>query len=183
MSTHEQKAELFLAIDFDGTIVEHQFPRIGTILPDAKETINRLYEEGHKIIIWTCRNNTEPSHYPDPNWEQAPLTEVVNFLRRNGIKFHSINENHPDIGFWLESRKVFADVYIDDRNLGGFPGWRSAYDMIQRELIAKGHWNDVAMIWDRRVDGEPNIRYVTPLPHDYDGELQKLTNKQNPSNQ
>jgi len=137
MSIREEDAKSkIIAIDFDGTIVEHEFPNIGPLMPFAKEAINNLHEQGHYIIIWTCRNMTEPDH---PEWDQAPVPAVMEFLKANGVHFDSINENHPSMGFWLQSRKIFADVYIDDRNMGGFPGWESALVRIT-DFVEAGEW-------------------------------------------
>lgn len=127
---------LIIAIDFDGTIVEHEFPKIGVLLPNAKGVIRKLKKDGHKIIIWTCRNHTEEVK----GWNKiATIRAVQNFLDANKIPYNTINENVPSLGFWLESRKVYADIYIDDKNLGGFCGWIEAYRMIQ-EYLKTGKW-------------------------------------------
>ena len=107
---------MIFAIDFDGTIVEHKFPEIGALLPGAKETINALVDAGHRVIIWTCRTSQD---HAGPN---SSIWAVHKFLTENGIKFTTINNNVPDLSF-QPSPKVYADVYIDDRNFGGFPGW------------------------------------------------------------
>lgn len=109
-----------IAIDFDGTIVEHKFPEIGELLPYAKEVINKLFQSS-VIIIWTCRNEKET-----PN----EFAAMVKFLEDNGIPYHYINENYPENGF-LPEPKIYADIYIDDRNLGGFPGW----DVVEALLL------------------------------------------------
>jgi len=139
MSTIEsnKRTHLIIAVDFDGTIVNHRFPRIGSLMPGAKDALNRLHDAGHKIIIWTCRNHTEPDH---PDWDDAPISRVMWFLKNNGIPFDSINENHPDMGFWLQSRKIYADIYIDDKNIGGFPGWGVVEDLIDG-YIYYGDWD------------------------------------------
>jgi len=93
---------MVLAIDFDGTIVEHTYPKIGKLKPNAKETINKWYEEGHKIIIWSCRMNKEK--------KEAEL-----FLKENGIKFHTFNKNVIVNDTFNPEPKIFAHVYIDDR--------------------------------------------------------------------
>lgn len=100
---------MILAIDFDGTIVKHEFPKIGELMPGAAYTIRRLAAAGHTIIIWTCRNG---------EYEEA----AKKFLEDNNIPYHYINENISNLSF-KTSNKIYADVYIDDRNLGGFPGW------------------------------------------------------------
>jgi len=91
-----------IAIDFDGTIVEHEFPRIGALKYGAKDTINKWYDSGHKIIIWTCR---------DGKFEE----EANQFLKENGIKFHTINKNVDPSNDFNPEPKVFAHLYIDDR--------------------------------------------------------------------
>jgi len=128
--------KLIIAVDFDGTIVEHKFPEIGKLLPYAKQALQRFHELGHEIIIWTCRNQSEPLH---PEWTQAHIGAVKEFLDKNKIPYTCINSDSPNIPFYLQSRKVFADVYIDDRNLGGFKGWIHAAKQI--DFFAKqGTW-------------------------------------------
>lgn len=115
---------MILAIDFDGTIVDHIYPEIGELKPNAKEIINRLHEEGHEIIIWTCRNGEHE-------------VKVREFLDLNGIKFHTINEHLPRIldMFDNDCRKIYGDIYIDDRMLGGLPPWERIYTMIQNHVM------------------------------------------------
>lgn len=95
-----------IAVDFDGTIVENQYPHIGKLQSGAKDTLQRLHREGHKIIIWTCRSGEQ-------------LAEAVNFLLENEIPFDRVNDNLRENieQYGGNSRKVFADVYIDDRCL------------------------------------------------------------------
>lgn len=103
-----KKRKLTLAIDFDDTIVNSKWPDIGELKPFAKEVINELYNDYNcDIIIWTCRENKE-------------LQDVYEFLNKNDIKYTTINENTPAIiKCWsnLNCRKVFADLYIDDRGI------------------------------------------------------------------
>jgi hypothetical protein len=145
-----------IAIDFDGTIVDHEFPRIGKLLPGAKEVINEWYDKGYFILIWTCRNNYEPDH---PEWDQAPIGAVTKFLEKNGVKFHGINQQQPGLGFYLESRKIFANVYIDDRNLGGFPGWSIAHAMVEKHFALGGtRWDFYAAdLFKKRVRHEVEL--------------------------
>ncbi len=100
-----------IAVDFDGTIVEHQYPKIGKVMPFAFSTLIELQKLGHQIILWTYRAGKE-------------LDEAVNFCKAHGVEFYAVNKNYPDEVFDHSiSRKIYADVYIDDRNIGGFPGW------------------------------------------------------------
>ncbi len=114
----KHKQSFVIAIDFDGTIVDHEFPYIGELKPHAKEVINELYDEGHTIIIWTCRTS---QHAIGIDKDSSPtIFHVKEFLESKGIKFDTINHNDPDSGF-QPSPKVFAHIYIDDRQLGGIP--------------------------------------------------------------
>lgn len=117
---------MIIAIDFDGTIVDHEFPGIGKLKPNVKEVINRLHNEGHTIIIWTCRTTQkEPT-------EESTIFCAKEFLDRWGIKFHTINNNDPRNSF-QPAPKIYADVYIDDRNLGGIPeDWEDIYKIINK---------------------------------------------------
>ncbi len=117
---------MIIAIDFDGTIVEHKFPEIGPLKPNVKEVIHRLWDEGHKIIIWTCR--TSQNTFPG---KQSTIFDVRNFLDSEDIPHHTINHNIPENPF-QPSPKVYADVYIDDRQLGGIPDdWEEIYQLLK----------------------------------------------------
>ncbi|NOY37607.1 MAG: hydrolase [Chlorobi bacterium] len=109
---------LRIAVDFDGTIVEHKYPEIGEIKLFAFETLKSLQERGCNLILWTFRTGTE-------------LDEAVNFCRENGMEFYAVNKNYPEEE-WNETvgRKIDADIYIDDKNLGGFPGWSKVWEII-----------------------------------------------------
>jgi hydroxymethylpyrimidine pyrophosphatase-like HAD family hydrolase len=108
---------MIIAVDFDGTIVEHQFPEIGKMLPFAANAIKALKEEGHKLILWTCRNDIDPA-----NNGRLILTEAVEFLKDQGIEFDAINGNIPGLG--INPRpKVYADLYIDDRMYNANINW------------------------------------------------------------
>ena len=95
-----------VAVDFDGTIVADRFPQIGELQSGAKDTLQRLHKEGHRIILWTCRSG-------------ELLVEAVNFLLWHGIPFDQVNDNLRENveQYGGNSRKVCADIYIDDRNL------------------------------------------------------------------
>lgn len=111
---------MIISIDFDGTICRDQYPLIGCSVPYAIEVINKLKIAGHIIIINTCR-------------EGKLLTNAINWLLFSGIPFDRVNDNLQTAidEYGSNARKIFADVYIDDRNFGGFPGWLT----IEKNLI------------------------------------------------
>jgi hydroxymethylpyrimidine pyrophosphatase-like HAD family hydrolase len=131
------KPSLVIAIDFDGTIVEHRYPFIGKIRPFAFETLEALQVNGHRLILWSHRAGKK-------------LEEAVQFCSSHGIEFYAVNKNFPE-EIWNEddSRKILADIYIDDRNLGVIPSWGEIYQMIcpDEELptkkIKKSWWKEV----------------------------------------
>jgi len=103
---------MIIAVDFDGTIVRHRYPKIGEELPFATETLRMLIREGHRLILWTVR-------------EGKLLDEAIEWCRDRGVEFYAINRDFPEedatgSGF---SRKLKADLFIDDRNFGGLPDW------------------------------------------------------------
>ena len=108
-----------IAVDFDGTIVEHAYPGIGEEMLFAFATLRRLQEKGHKLLLWTIR-------------EGELLREAVEFCRANGVEFYAVNKNYPEeeFEFGVTSRKLNADIFIDDRNVGGFRGWGEIYQML-----------------------------------------------------
>lgn len=112
---------MIIAIDFDGTISRGKYPAIDGLQPYAAEVINRLYQQGHYLIINTCRSGEQ-------------CLEAVNFMLQAGIPFHRVNDNHPEQTalYNNNSRKIYAHLYIDDKNLGGFPGWLQAEETINQ---------------------------------------------------
>lgn len=111
-------AGIKIAVDFDGTIVEHQYPEIGKEKLFAFQTLKELEKKGARLILWTFRTGRE-------------LDDAVEFCRKNGIEFYAVNKNYPEEAMDdTVSRKIDADLYIDDKNLGGFPGWSEVWQMI-----------------------------------------------------
>lgn len=110
-----------LAIDFDGTIVEDKYPDIGKPKLFAFETLRKLQDDGFTLILWTYRSGEK-------------LDEAVKFCEDKGITFYAVNKSYPDEENSDDiSRKINADIFIDDRNIGGFHGWGNIY----RELIGE----------------------------------------------
>jgi len=109
---------LTLAIDFDGTIVEDAYPKIGKPRLFAFETLQKLQQDGHRLILWTYRNGVK-------------LQEAVEFCKKNGIEFYAVNCSFPnEVYDPNKSRKINADLFIDDRNVGGFYGWGEIYQIL-----------------------------------------------------
>ena len=110
--------QLIIAIDFDGTIVEDAYPKIGKPMLFAFETLKKLQDDGHRLILWTYR-------YGDK------LDEAVTYCKNNGITFYAVNKSFPEEQFNESmSRKIHADLFIDDRNIGGFKGWGVIYQTL-----------------------------------------------------
>ncbi len=109
---------LIIAVDFDGTIVEDAYPAIGEPIIFALDTLKKLQKEGHRLILWTYRSGKK-------------LQEAVDFCKEQGIEFYAVNKNFPEEEFDGKiSRKIHADVFIDDRNIGGFLGWTAIHKAI-----------------------------------------------------
>ncbi len=131
-----------IAVDFDGTIVEHRYPEIGKEKPFAIQCLKQLRQEGNRLILWTSR-------------EGKLLEDAVAFCHERGLDFYAVNSNQPDDAlFKSPSAKVIADVYIDDRNLGGIPDdWGAIYEMITKkraELRSARHAKKSIFPWRRR---------------------------------
>lgn len=123
---------VIIAVDFDGTIVTHEYPRIGTLIPGAKETIQCLQENGYKVFLYTMR-----SHRLDH--DQDHLDEAVRFLYENGIDLDGTNYSPEQFS---DSPKQYAHVYIDDSALGcplyRFKGsWAADWCMIAEQFYNK----------------------------------------------
>lgn len=120
-----------IAIDFDGTIVEHRYPKIGNEIPFATDTLKMLIKDRHRLILWTVR-------------EGKLLDEAVEWCRERGVEFYAVNRDYPeeDAAHHGFSRKVKADLFIDDRNLGGLPDWGDIYRMVQEKLTYEELYRD-----------------------------------------
>lgn len=112
-----------IAVDFDGTIVDDAYPSIGKAKIFAFETLKKLQSQGFRLILWTYRHG-------------KTLDEAIQFCRNNGIEFYAVNSSFEGEVFDSEtqSRKIDADWFIDDRNLGGFPGWGEIYNIINERI-------------------------------------------------
>ena len=110
---------MIIAVDFDGTLHTGKWPGIGAPAPYAIEVMKRLHDDGHYLIIWTCR-------------EREQQTEMVNWLLEKGIPFDRVNEHKPGSveQYGYASRKVYAHLYIDDKQVGGLPTWNGIYDEV-----------------------------------------------------
>ena len=74
---------MIIAVDFDGTIVEHKYPEIGEELPFATETLRMLIKDKHQLILWSVR-------------EGKLLEDAVNWCRERGVEFYAVNKDYPE---------------------------------------------------------------------------------------
>ena len=111
---------MIIAVDFDGTIVEDRYPEIGREKPFAVQTLKMLAEQRHLIVLWTVR-------------EGRSLENALAWCRERGLEFYAVNKAYPEEQTGDDastSRKLNADIFIDDRNLGGLPDWGVIYRII-----------------------------------------------------
>lgn len=138
---------MIIAVDFDGTIVQHRYPEIGNEIPFATTTLKMLAKEGHRLILWSVR-------------EGRLLDEAVKWCRERGLEFYAVNKDFPEEDVnknQAYSRKLKADMFIDDRNVGGLPDWGEIYEMVTKkmtyaEMISKqieGKGNGKQSLWKR----------------------------------
>lgn len=96
-----------VAIDFDGTLVQEKFPDIGDPIPNMVELCKKINKDpNYKLILWTCR-------------EGKQLEDALSWCKNQGISFDAVNDNLEEIkNEWHQNvRKIYCDVYIDDKNL------------------------------------------------------------------
>lgn len=125
-----------IAIDFDGTIVEHRYPAIGKELPFATATLRQLMKDGHKLVLWSVR-------------EGDLLQEAIDWCSERGVRFYAANADidedaNDKPGSKHYSRKLKVDLFIDDRNVGGLPDWGAIYQMISRRITFEQYMQDLA---------------------------------------
>ena len=137
-----------IAVDFDGTIVEHEYPEIGKEKLFAFRTLKELEKLGARLILWTFRSGKE-------------LEDAVEFCKQNGLEFYAVNKNYPEeIYDETISRKIDADIFIDDRNIGGFPGWGEIWQILNPyEVLEKEAEKRMGPTWknviSRLFSGKP----------------------------
>ena len=100
---------MIIAVDFDGTLVEHAYPEIGAELDGAFQCLMQLQAAGAQLILWTMRSGLE-------------LEEAVAFCRERGVNFWGVNKN-PTQSSWTNSPKAYAQLYIDDAAAGTPVQW------------------------------------------------------------
>ena len=125
-----------IAVDFDGTIVTHEYPAIGVERPFAIDTLKMLIRDQHKLILWSVR-------------EGKLLDEAVEWCRERGVEFYAVNRDYPEETTKNNphfSRKLKVDLFIDDRNVVGLPDWGTIYRMVSER---KG-WEELAA--ENKVD-------------------------------
>lgn len=95
---------MIIAVDFDGTLCENAYPRIGKANASVIEGVLRAQAAGARLILWTCRSGDE-------------LDAAVTWCREHGIEFDAVNASLPEQieAYGEDTRKVFADIYLDDR--------------------------------------------------------------------
>lgn len=102
--TYSEQSDIIFGIDFDGTIVEHEYPNIGPAVSHAIDTMKELQQKGHKLILWTMRSDEY-------------LGEAVKYVEKQGITLFGVNTNHEQKE-WTNSPKAYCQMYIDDVVLG-----------------------------------------------------------------
>lgn len=123
---------MIIAVDFDGVLCEDRFPEIGPPRYDMISSIRELIDMGNEVVLWTTRNGDE-------------LKAAVDWCTDRGLHFCNVNgpapsnaEQYKDV-YPTESRKIYADVYIDDHNVECVSsGNRGVIDMLRHVNNMKG---------------------------------------------
>jgi hypothetical protein len=129
-----------IAVDFDGTCVTHEYPKVGEDI-GAAPVLKALVEKGHRLMLWTMRGNK-------PTLEGVnTLQDAVDWFKKNDILLWGINENpEQKLSGWTNSNKQYAQLYIDDTALGcplmydwgierPFVNWREVEKMLKEKGI------------------------------------------------
>ena len=131
---------MIIAVDFDGTIVEHRYPKIGKEIPFAIQALKQLQSEGHALILWTAR-------------EGQLLQDALDFCEKRGIEFFAVNSNYPgeevdEAG--IRARKLHADLFIDDRAVGGLPEWGAIYEIVRNRWTWRQYYEYLGTVEEPR---------------------------------
>lgn len=136
-----------IAVDFDGTIVEHRYPDIGEEKLFAFETLLQLQKQGHQLILWTYR----AGHH---------LEQAVEYCKTKGLEFYAVNKSYPEEVFdeTKVSRKIDADMFIDDRNVGGFLGWSEIWQLLNAEDYENEDFKKITSISNNNLSVSQRIK-------------------------
>jgi|GEM_PF-3232634 len=139
---------MIIAVDFDGTLHTGEYPYIGAISPYAKKYMKKLKDDGHYLIIWTCR-------------EGDTLTEAINWLLSQDIPFDRVNDHELEnkARYGGKTRKVYAHLYIDDKQVGGLPTWEEIYE---EACLMEANY----MIRNREMKRLIYLKFNTIIDHD-----------------
>ena len=159
---------MIIAVDFDGILCENAFPQIGRPYYDVISFTRQLIDEGHEVILWTSRTGER-------------LTEAVDWCGDRGLHFCAVNGNAPSNlaqysgEYPTPSPKVYADLYLDDRDpwfirhvqtYKGKGGVESALD----KLIDHTRKSINKIETERRQREEREARVSRPLNERSDGD-------------
>ncbi len=131
---------MIIGVDFDGTVVTHEYPYIGEDI-GAVPVLKRLVEAGHKLILFTMRSS-----------KNGTLQDAVNWFKENNIPLYGVNTN-PTQSEWTDSPKAHCNVYIDDAGFGmpvkfdsesrrRYVDWEKLESMLEEEGILESENND-----------------------------------------
>lgn len=128
---------MIIAVDFDGTIVDHEFPDIGEPIGRSLDVLIKARQMGHILILWSCR--VPMAEMEDGMPHSASLEGAVEWCKDRGLEFDAVNENFEP-GLKFAKPKILADWYIDDRAL--MPGQEftpEKWDDIEMAMIGEGY--------------------------------------------
>lgn len=132
-----------IAVDFDGTLCTDCFPSIGVANLSLIENLIKQRENGVKLVLWTSRTNNFDC---GGGAKVDMLDEAVNWCSRLGLEFDAVNDNIQEVKDFTggNTRKVYADVYIDDKSCG--VSFASRYDRMNLVEIVK-FWNNLERLF------------------------------------
>jgi hypothetical protein len=146
---------MIICVDFDGTLHSGNWPEIGAPVSDAVSVMNRLKADGHYLIIWTCREGTAQA-------------QMVEWLTEKGIPFDSINAHACGMVelYGCDSRKVYAHLYIDDKQVGGLPKWDEIYKYVCKieaayKMLSLGKYAELTGINEGVLTGSIRSRQIS----------------------
>lgn len=138
--------------------MEHRYPEIGREIPFAVETLKKLIEDRHQLILWSVR-------------EGRLLDEAVEWCRQRGVEFYAVNKDFPEEDTDKNrhySRKLKADLFIDDRNVGGLPDWGTIYRMIKEKKsmaqLLQEEWEEDQPVAQKK---EKEMVVLTSIPFSF----------------